>query len=290
MSSVAEAAPELREIRGPTAFGGGARRFFDLLWLNAIADLKLRYVRSVLGYLWTLIRPLMFFAVIYVVFTQIFKFDKFVDNYAVFLIVNLVLFEFFAEATTAAVRSVVDQENVVRKMQFPRIVIPLAAVLTSTFTLCLNLVATFAVILILGVDPVETWLLMPVLLIGLIAFTAGVSLILSALFVHFRDVEHIWSVGVRAVLYGVPVLYPIDAVTPDNPDSALRWVIVGNPLSPIFEQTRVWITDPGSVADNALEAAGSSLGLLIPLAILVAVPVFGVWFFDRRAPKIAEAL
>jgi ABC-2 type transport system permease protein len=291
MSSTVEATAELREIRGPSAFGGGARRFFDLLWLNAIADLKLRYVRSVLGYLWTLLRPLFYFAIIYVVFTQVFRFGEQVENYAVFLIINLILFEFFADATTASVRAVVDQENVVRKMQFPRIVIPLATVLTSSFTLCLNLLATFAVILILGVGPYTTWVLLPVILIGLVAFTAGVSLILSALYVHFRDVEHIWTVAVRALLYALPVLYPIEEV----PGGILRFIVVANPLAPIFEQARVWITDPAGASAvpggaSALDAAGSTLGVVLPLLFLAAVPAVGVWFFDRRAPRIAEAL
>jgi ABC-2 type transport system permease protein len=284
MSTVAETALELRQIRGPSAFGGGARRFLDLLWLTALADLKLRYVRSVLGYLWTLLRPLLYFAIIYVVFTEVFRFGDQVDNYAVFLIINLILFEFFADATTASVRSVVDQENVVRKMQFPRIVIPLATVLTSTFTLLLNLLAVFVVIAILGTGPYTTWLLLPLILLGIVLFATGISLILSALYVHFRDLEHIWSVAVRALLYGLPVLYPIEIVRND----VLRFLVAANPLAPIFEQARVWLSDPG--APGAAEAAGSTLAVVLPLLLLVAVAAFGVWLFDRRAPRIAEAL
>src|SRR4051794_8424848 len=161
MTSAAASTPpiELREIGGPGAFGGGTRRFFSLLWLNAVADLKLRYVGSALGYLWTLIRPLLFFAILYVVFTQVFRLGDSIPNYPEFLIVNIMLFEFFAEATTASVRSVVAHENVVRKMDFPRIVIPLATCLTSAITLCLDLLAAFVVMVILGVGPFATWLL-----------------------------------------------------------------------------------------------------------------------------------
>ncbi len=285
MNTITTADPgELQQIRGPSAFGGGFRRFLDLLWLNAIYDLKLRYVGSVLGYLWTLIRPLLLFAILYVVFTEVFRFGDVVENYAVFLFVNLMLFEFFAEATTAAVRSVVDQENMVRKTQFPRIVIPLAVVLTSSITLVLDLAVAFVVMLVLGVDPLATWVLMPVIVAVLIYFTAGVSLILSSLYVHLRDLEHIWGVAVRALLYAIPVLYPISEV----PEGPLRFVVIANPLTPLFEQTAVWITDPN--LENAVEAAGSSIAVIIPLMLLAVIPVFGLWFFNRRAPRVAEAL
>lgn len=282
--AAATAAPELREIRGPSAFGGGTRRFFDLLWLSALAELRRRYVGSVLGYLWTLLRPLLFFAILYVVFTQVFRFGDQVPNYAVFLILNLMLFEFFAEATSGATRSVLESENVVRKMQFPRIVIPLAVVLTAAMTLCLNLLAAFAVILALGVEPHATWLLLPAILVVLVAFTTGVALVLSSLFVGFRDVEHFWTVGLRALLYGLPILYPIEFV----PEGAFRWIVIANPLTPVFEQTRLWITDPA--APTVVEAAGSTALGLLPLTLLVALPVLGLWFFSRQAPRIAEAL
>lgn len=285
MNTVASGDPgALRDIRGPSAFGGGLRRFWDLLWLNALYDLKLKYVGSVLGYLWTLIRPLLFFAIIYVVFTQVFRFDAEVENYAVFLFVNLMLFEFFAEATTGAVRSVVDQENMVRKTQFPRIVIPLAVVLTSTITLCLDLAVAFVVMLILGVDPLATWVLMPLIVAVMVFIAAGVSLILSSLYVHLRDLEHIWSVATRALLYAMPVLYPITLV----PDGVLRFVVIGNPLTPVFLQAGVWITDPN--LPSASEAAGSTIAVVLPMILLLTIPLLGLWLFDRRAPRIAEAL
>lgn len=277
-------APELREIRGPSAFGGGTRRFFDLLWLSAMAELRRRYVGSVLGYLWTLLRPLLFFAILYVVFTKVFRFGDDVPNYAVFLILNLMLFEFFAEATSGATRSVLESENVVRKMQFPRIVIPLAVVLTAAMTLCLNLLAAFAVMLVLGVEAHATWLLLPLILLVLVGFTTGVALVLSSLFVGFRDIEHFWTVGLRALLYGLPILYPIEFV----PEGALRWVVVANPLTPILEQTRLWVTDPG--APSVADAAGSTALAVAPLVLLVALPAIGLWFFNRQAPRIAEAL
>jgi ABC-2 type transport system permease protein len=282
----AEAAPELREISGPSAFGGGTRRFLHLLWLNALADLKLRYVGSALGYLWTLIRPLLFFAILYAVFTKVFLIGDSIPNYPEFLIVNIMLFEFFAEATTVSVKSVVAHENVVRKMQFPRIVIPLATVLTSSITLCLDLVAAFAIMLILGVGPFTTWLLTPVIILMLVFFTAGVSLILSSLYVRFRDLEHIWGVAVRALLYALPVLYSMSFIAQQN--HTLAWLVAANPLTPVFTAANVWITDP--TAQGPAAAVGSSIAVILPLLVMAIVPLFGLWFFNREAPRVAEAL
>ena len=150
---------ELREVSGPTALGGGVRRFFELLWLMAVTEFKRTYFGTVLGYFWSLIRPLILFAVLLFVFTKIFRLGSTVDNYPVLLLFNIVLFGFFQESTTTAVNSVVAQEGVVRKTQFPRLVIPLSVVLTGLMNLGLNMIAVFAFILAYGVDPMWTWLL-----------------------------------------------------------------------------------------------------------------------------------
>ena len=194
-----ERCPELREVRGPSALGGGWRRFFDLLWLMSVTEFRRTYFGTVLGYLWSLVRPLLLFAVLLFVFTKIFRVgsDE-VPNYPVMLLLGIVLFSFFQEATTSAVTSVVAQEGVVRKTQFPRLVIPTTVVLTALFNLCLNLVVVFVFILAYGVDPMWTWLLFPVALLALFVLTTAVSMLLSVLYVRFRDVAIIWAVPPRS--------------------------------------------------------------------------------------------
>ena len=150
---MSEPALELREVRGPSALGGGWRRALDLLYLIASTEFKKTYFGTVLGYLWSLARPLMLFAVLLAVFTQVFRIGSGVPNYPVLLLFNIVLFSFFQEATTTSVTSIVSQEAIVRKTQFPRIVIPLAVVLTSLFNLGLNLVVVFVFVLGWGIDP-----------------------------------------------------------------------------------------------------------------------------------------
>jgi ABC-2 type transport system permease protein len=274
---------ELRDVRGPSALGGGLRRALELLYLIAVTDFKRTYFGTVLGYLWSLARPLMLFGVLLAVFTQVFRVGSQVPHYPVLLLLNVVLFGFFSEATTTAVTSIVNQESVVRKTQFPRLVIPLAVVLTSLFNLALNLVVVFVFVLAFGVGPHWTWLLFPVVLALLLVLTVAVSMLVASLYPRFRDMAIIWTVLSTVLFYGTPVLYPIDVV----PDT-LRDIIMLNPLAPIFEAAREWIIDPG--APGPVDAAGGFARLLAPIALYAAICALAVWVFNREAPRIAEEL
>ena len=277
------AALELRTIRGPSAFGGDSRRFWNLVRLTAAADFKTRYLSSWLGYAWSLLRPLLFFGVLYLVFTRVIRFGDQVENYAALLLFNIMLFQFFQDATGSAVRCVVQRESLVRKMQFPRIVVPLSVVLNASMTALMNLVAALLLIIAIGVEPRWTWLLLPVILAALLVFTTGVSLALAALYPRFRDVEQIWTVASRALFYASPVIYPIEFV----PES-WRALVAANPLTPILEQARIWVIDPS--APDLVETAGSAAALLIPIAIFVGVCAVGFRLFEREAPRVAEEL
>jgi ABC-2 type transport system permease protein len=274
---------ELRDVHGPSALGGGWRRSLDLLYLISITEFKRTYFGTVLGYVWSLARPLMLFGVLLAVFTQVFRIGSQVPHYPVLLLLNVVLFGFFQEATGTAVGSIVNQEAVVRKTQFPRLVIPLAVVLTSLFNLALNLVVVFLFVLASGVDPTWTWLLFPVVLGLLIVITVAVSMIVASLYPRFRDMAIIWTVLSTVLFYGTPILYPIEAV----PDT-LRHIILLNPLTPVFELARLWMIDPG--APTLAGAADGIVRLLAPIVLYVAICVLAVWIFNREAPRIAEEL
>ena len=274
---------ELRDVRGPSALGGGWRRFFDLLYLVSVTEFKKTYFGTVLGYIWSLVRPLILFAVLLFVFTQIFRIGSLVTNYPVLLLFNIVLFSFFQEATNGSVTSVVSQEGIVRKTQFPRLVIPMATVLTSLFNLGMNFVAVLIFMLAFGVTPTLTWLFLPVLIAVLFVLTSAVSMLLSALYVRYRDVAIVWSVAATSLFYGTPVLYPFEIV-PDE----YRNILLLNPLTPLFEQARHWIIDP--TAPSAVEAAGGWGRLIAPIAIFVVLCVLAVWVFRREAPRVAEEL
>jgi ABC-2 type transport system permease protein len=282
---VSEQVVELREVPGPSALGGGTRRALELLYVIAVNDFKKTYFGTALGYLWSLARPLMQFAVLLVVFTHVFRLGKKVEHYPEFLLLGVVLFGFFQEATLTAVGSIVGHEAVVRKTQFPRLVIPLAVVFTTLFNLALNLVVAFIFILGAGISPSWTWLgLIPVLLL-LFVFTTAVSMIVSALYPRFRDVSIIWSVLSLALFYATPVLYPLSLVN----SHLFRDVIALNPLAPLFELAQRWITAP-STPWPGTAALGGPVRLAIAVGIYVVVCAFAVWIFRREAPRIAEEL
>jgi ABC-2 type transport system permease protein len=280
--ALTDSASELREVRGPSALGGGWRRSLDLLYLMAVTEFRRSYLGTALGYLWSLGRPLMLFGVLLTVFTQAFNLGDRVTNYPMLLLFNIVLFSFFQEATSQAVTSIVTQESVVRKTQFPRLVIPLSVVLTSVFNLAVNLVVVLVFLLVGGVSPVWTWLLLPLVLGLLLILTAAVAVLLSALYPRFRDTGIIWGVAATALFYATPVLYPIEIVS-----GTLRDIISINPLAPLFELARKWVIDPDAAGPVA---AGGSLALAVAAAIFVAVCVAAAWVFQREAPRIAEEL
>ena len=278
--------PVLREVRGPSALGGGSRRFFDLLWLMSATEFKRAYFGTVFGYVWSLVRPLMLFGVLLFVFTKVFRVGSGLPYYPVLLLLGIVLYTFFQEATQNSVTSVVAQEGIVRKTQFPRLVIPLATVFTALFNLGLNLVIVLVFILAWGVDPTWTWFLFPVALAALFVFGAAVSMMLSVLFVRFRDVAIIWTVVAQMLFYATPILYPLGEKGLNDP--SIEHILMINPLAVIFEQVRVWMIEPD--APTAAQAAGGALHLLPAVAIYFAVCVFAVWVFNREAPRIAEDL
>jgi len=276
---------ELRTVQGPSALGGGRRRFFDLLWLISVTEFKRTYFGTVLGYVWSLMRPLLLFSVLLFVFTQVFRVGSELHNYPVLLLLGIVLFTFFQEATQNSVGAVVAQEGIVRKTQFPRLVIPLSTVLTAAFNFCLNLIIVFIFILAWGVDPTWTWLLFPFAILTLAVFTAALSMMLSVLYVRFRDVAIIWAVLSQVLFYATPVLYPIEQF--GSPQ--IRQLLMINPLAVIFEQIRVWIlAEPN--APTAAAVVGGKAGLLPALAVYVGVCALAAWIFHREAPRIAEEL
>jgi ABC-2 type transport system permease protein len=277
---------ELRVVSGPSALGGGRRRFFHLAWLIATTDFKLSFYGSFLGYLWSLLRPLMFFGVLYLMFAVVItRFSTGVKDFPVLLLVNVVLITFFQEATGTSVPAVVVRENLVRKMHFPRLVIPIATVLTAGMNFVLNLAAVFVFMLVYGVQPRLSWLLFAVALIPLVLLTTGTAMLLSSLYVRYRDVAPIWGVVAQMLFYGSPIFYTIEMVAEKGHHLA-RWFLF-NPIAMVMQQSRHWLVGgtPGVAA-----WMGGYVWLVGPLGIVVGVLLAGYWVFSRMAPEIAEEL
>ncbi len=276
---------ELKDIRGPSSLGGGRQRSLDLLYLMAVNEFRRAYFNTALGYVWSIGRPLLTFGVLLVVFTKELRIGGDIPHYPVLLLMNIVLFGFFQEGTGTALPSIVSSEAIVRKTQFPRLVIPVASVLTAIFNLVINLVVVVVFLLAFGVSPRWTWLLLPVLVLMLAVITLAVSMILSSLYPRFRDLAVIWTVLSTALFYGTPVIYALGS---GRLSHRLDRIFALNPLSPIFELARKWIVD--SHAPGPASITGGDLRLLIPIALYVAICVLAVWVFQREVPRIAEAL
>ena len=269
--------------RGPAAIGDDLRRFWSLTYMLAATDFKLRFFGSALGYLWTLARPLLLFGTLYFVFTKIVKFGEGVKYYPVYLLSGIVLFTFFSETTSRGVTALIERENLLRKMRFPRMVIPLSVALHSLFNLGLNLIVVFVFIFASGITPTLDWLQIPLLIGMLVILATGVTMLLSALYVRFRDVEPIWEVALQLLFYGSPIIYVIDRV----PES-VRELVMFNPIASILTQWR------HAVIDQDAPTAGTAIGgielLAVPVVISVTVLVLGWWVFMRETPRIAENL
>jgi ABC-2 type transport system permease protein len=274
---------ELRDVSGPSGLGGGWRRALELLVVISTTEFKRTYFGTALGYVWTIARPLLLFAVLLEVFTKITHLSSGVAHYPELLLFNIVLFGFFQDSAGISVPSVVVHEAIVRKTQFPRLVIPVSVVLTSLFNLGLNLVAVFGFVLAAGITPRWTWLLLPVVIVVLVVLTIAVAMILSSLYPRFRDLGIIWTVFSTALFYATPVIYALGHI-----HKHIQTIVMLNPIASILELARRWVIDPH--APTPAQAAGGWALLLVPLAIYVGVCALALWTFNREAPRIAEAL
>jgi ABC-2 type transport system permease protein len=280
-----------RPIRGPRALTDDWRRFWHLTYNIARNEFKLRFFGSVLGYVWQLVRPLLLFGVLYVFFTKVAQVNNQhtpgQKHYGAQLLGSIVLFTFFAEATSGAVRSVVDRENLVRKIQFPRMVIPLSVVLLALFNLALNLIVVLGFALAEGVQPMLSWLELPLIVATLAVFSTGIAMLLSALFVSLRDIQPIWDVVSQILFYASPVIISVETVR-EKVSHTLLHLYMLNPLAAVFQQFRYAMITHGTL--NVGQALGSWTALLAPLAIVAGVFALGFWVFNRSAPLVAENL
>jgi len=272
-------------IRGPSAVAGDFRRALTLTVALAKNDFKLRFFGSALGYVWQLMRPLLLFGVLYIMFTEVVQFTD-TPDFGVALLLGIVLYTFFAEATGNAVSCVMVRENLVRKIHFPRLVIPMSVVLVACFNLALNMVVVVIFATLSGVTPTPAWLGVIALLALLVVFSAGLAMLLSALYVRYRDVEPIWDVVLQVTFYASLILVPYEAVRQRS--EGLASALTANPLATVVQESRHLMISPEYVSSG--HAIGGTTLLIIPLAIVAGTFALGLRVFNREAPRIAEEL
>ena len=199
-------------------------RYRFLLQELVLRDIKLKYRRSVLGILWSLLNPLLTMAVISVVFSQLFRFN--VPNYHIYVLTGLVLFSFHSEATSTAMNAIYMNSALIKKVYIPKYILVFAKPISSLVNLIFSVIAVFIIILFSDVKLNFINLLFPLPLLYLFVFSTGIGLILSVYTVFFRDIGHLYTVGLTAWMYLTPIIYPVEIV----PERFLFLVKTFNPL------------------------------------------------------------
>ena len=255
-------------------------KYLGLIREIALTDFKLKYQGSFLGYLWSLVKPLMLFLVLYVVFAKILKIGGSIPSYPIYLLLGIVIWGFFSELTSVSLAAIVSSGDLIRKVYFPRIVLVIARGITALLTFVLNLIVVFLFMAYLHIIPSTSAVFAGLILFELFILAVGVSFFLSALFVKYRDVSHIWEVFMQAFFYATPIIYPLNLV----PEKYSPFLVL-NPLAQIIQDFRYMLVT------HQTETAWSLLPiwlLWIPYTLPVVIFALGYSYFNKSASKFAE--
>lgn len=243
-------------------------------------DFKVRYQGSALGYLWSLLRPLLIFAILYVVFVYVFKLGRGVEHFPAYLLFGIVLWNFFVEATSVGMTTIVAKGDLIRKISIPRYLVVLSSSASALINLLLNLIVVFVIAMINGVDPSISWLLLIPILLELFILSQAVAFFLAALFVKFRDITYIWEVVIQAAFYITPILYPLTMV-PEK----YRNLLLMNPMAQIIQDARhVFVTPQTVVGWYNMRP----LFAILPVVIVVLFSIVSVLYFKKESKEFAE--
>lgn len=252
-------------------------------------DFQLRYQGSFLGILWSVLRPLLLFGVMYVVFVRFLKFSDGTPTFPISLLCGTCLWSFFTEATTMGMSSIVNRGDLLRKIHFPNYIIVASTTMGSMISLAINLV----VVIVFGffAHAHYTWrvLLVPFSIIELYAIALGMALLLSTLYVYFHDVAHIWEVVLQTMFYATPIIYPISMVTSNADFSWAADLMMMVPTTQTIMDIRHNLLSPEYV-DTVWTMVDNPILCLIPYVLAVAILVLGVYVFRRHSRKFAEVL
>lgn len=245
-----------------------------------VTNFKVRYQGSVLGYLWSLLKPLFMFAIIYVVFTSVFSLGKDVPHYPIYLLLGIILWSFFTEATSIGLDSITSSGDIIRKISIPRYLIVVASSVSALINLGLNLLVVLVLALINGIEVRWEWLLLPIVIIELYIFAQAVAFFLAALNVKFRDVGYLWEVLLQAGFYATPIIYPLTKV----PEEFQKLILL-NPMAQIIQDARYLFVWDGTVT---IWSKVDSLWRFAPLLVIAIIVVAAVTYFKKRSHTFAE--
>lgn len=255
-------------------------------------DFKLRYQGSMLGMAWSVLRPLMLFAVMYVVFVRFLRFGAGIPHFAVSLLLAQTLWSFFQEATSQGMRAIVDRGDLLRKINFPKYIVVISSTVSAFINLLISLVVVLVFMIINGVEFRWTVVLFPLLIIELYIFALAIAFLLSTLYVKFRDIGHIWDVIMQIWFYLTPIIYPLSQIINMGGYGLLvaKALLVLNPVAQVIQDARyVMVTTQTETIWNTV-GAGFPLLRIIPMLLIVVLFIIGVTVFRKSSRKFAEEL
>jgi len=247
-------------------------------------DFKLRYQGSVLGYAWSLLRPLFIFVILYVVFVKFIKLGTDVPHYPIYLLLGIVIWNFFSEMTVQSLSSIVGRGDLIRKIRIPRWIIVLSSSISALINLFLNLLVVVVFLFLNHVDLLRTTLWLPLILFEVYAFALGLSLFLSAAFVKFRDINYIWEVVLQAGFYLTPILYPLTKIT----NVTFQKLIMINPMAQSIQDARYATVTQSEKVITAHRLFQGGWYEYIPFIIVLLALVSGVYYFRKESKYFAE--
>jgi ABC-2 type transport system permease protein len=261
---------------------GSLKHWLRILHVIAGAEYKLKYADSVLGYVWSVAKPMALFSVLYVVFGRFFGLGAGNAHYPIYLLIGIILWTFFVDASSMTLTSLVARGSLLRKLTFPRLIVPISVTLTAGITFAVNLLPLIILIAWNRLIPRVEWLLLVPLFLELFVFTLGVSVILATLFVRFRDVGQLWELTTQLLFYASPIIIPVGFLPPWSQPIAFL-----NPFVQIMQDVRAVLINNVDVitATSRLSDVG---GRLMPIGIAVATLLVGLYLFQRESPWFAE--
>ena len=250
-----------------------------------ITDFKLRYQGSVLGYAWSVLKPLFLFAILYLVFDKFLQLGRDIDHFPVYLLTGIVLWTFFTEATTQGLQSIIQRGALIRKINFPKYIIVISSTVSALINLAINLIVVLVFCILNGVTlRPEAFLILP-LVLELYVFALAIAFLLSAVNVKLRDIGYLWEVFLQAAFYATPILYPLQMVATQMP-GAEKWLML-SPVAQIVQDVRhVLITADAVTMWQVL----SGWKVAIPFIIIALIGVAGAIYFKMSQRYFAERI
>lgn len=250
-------------------------------------DFKLRYQGSVLGYAWSLLKPMMLFAIMYVVFVRFLRFGEGIPHFAVALLLGIVMWTFFTEATGQGMQSIAARGDIIRKIDFPKYIIVMSSTVSALINFLLNLFIVLIFMLFDGVHFGWTALLFPVTIGVLYVFALALAFFLAAAYVKYRDIAPIWEVLMQAVFYATPIIYPLQMVMDFSVPAAKLLML--SPVAALFQDARAQLVGSQNVITSS-QLFSNPLYLIAPYIIVAVVVVVAVFYFKKNQQEFAENL